>query len=387
MPSSADSSSPPPNYSSLPALLYACSPCLSKANCAANGECHNGFDPSDYFCSTCPSNHFDAGGSCVKCAGDAFGVVAPFLIFGTVALIIVTTVWFLKRLNIIKEHHVNKVFNLNMDTQTKAKQGTTVVQVLSEASKFNNLPYPPWFLSFSLFATLLTMPFQPQLACVTNLNLASYETGVYAFLFVEFNIQSLMRFHSIPFLHKYFSAKTKERCQVLASILATISIVPLLRVALDAPSLISTAFETIVADSDSEDSRYFEVIKGAITDVFISVATAIFIVAFMYFRVETMAWKYSVERLKYMENPEQYASDEDSQLKKGLPFLASFCANYTPRSLFHESKVRMIKVGTLPLSPSSNTISCLHSILFAGDEKENLLLFDSHAYELHRNWS
>ena len=61
----------------------------------------------------------------------------------------------------------------------------------------------------------------------------------------------------------------------------------------------------------------------------------------MYFRVETMAWKYSVERLKYMENPEQYASDEDSQLKKGLPFLASFCTNYTPRSLFHESKVRI----------------------------------------------
>ncbi|GMH87794.1 hypothetical protein TrST_g8517 [Triparma strigata] len=167
-------------------LGYTCSPCPLKANCAANGEYHNGFNSSDYFCSTCPSNHFDAGGSCVECVGGAFGVVAPVLLFGTVVLIIVTTVWFLKRLNIIKEHHVNKVFNLNMDTQTKAKQGTTVVQVLSEASKFNNLPFPPWLLSFSLFATLLTLPFQPQPACVTDIELPSYQIGIFAFLFVEF---------------------------------------------------------------------------------------------------------------------------------------------------------------------------------------------------------
>ena len=96
---------------------------------------------------------------------------------------------------------------------------------------------------------------------------------------------------------------------------------------------------------------------GAIIDGLINGATAIFIAAYMYFRVETMAYKYSVERLKYMENPEQYASDEDSQLKKGLPFLASFCANYTPRSLFHESKVRTREVGTL-LQDRSNTTFC-----------------------------
>ncbi|GMH87797.1 hypothetical protein TrST_g8518 [Triparma strigata] len=148
-----------------------------------------------------------------------------------------------------------------------------------------------------------------------------------------------MRLHSVPLLRNCISTKTKERCQVLASILATISIVPILRVALDAPTLVSTTFETIAADA-----KNFEVIKGAIIDGLINIPVAIFIVAYMYFRVETMAWKYSVERLKYMENPEQYANDEDFQLKKGLPFLASFCANYTPRSLFHESKATRRKI-------------------------------------------
>ncbi|GMH61932.1 hypothetical protein TrST_g1068 [Triparma strigata] len=318
---------------------YTCSPCPSKASCAANGECHNGFKSSDYFCSTCPINHFDAGGSCVKCAGGAFGVVAPVLLFIAVILIIVTTIWFLKRLNITKDHHVNKVFNLNMDTQTKAKQGTTIVQVLSEASKFNNLPYPQWFLSFSLFAILLTMPFQPQPACVTDLNLTSYQNGVATFVFVEFIIQFLMRLHSIPLLRNCISTKAKERCQVLASILATIAIVPILRVALDAPTLLSTTFEKVAANTQN-----FEVMIEAIIDIILNFATAIFIVAYMHFRVQTMAWKYCVERRKYMESPEQYASDEDSQLKKGLPFLASFCANYTPRSLFHESKATRRKI-------------------------------------------
>ena len=160
------------------------------------------------------------------------------------------------------------------------------------------------------------MPFQPQPACVADLNLESYETGVCAFLFVEFIIQFLMRLHSIPLLHNCISSKTKERCQVLASILATVAIVPLLRVALDAPTLLSTSYETIAADP-----KDIEVIIGAVMDIIINLATAIFIVAYMYFRIQTMAWKYSVERLKYMENPEQYASDEDSQLKKGLPSL------------------------------------------------------------------
>ena len=283
----------------------------------------------------------------MKCVGGAFGVVAPILLFGTVVLIIVTTVWFLKRLNVIKEHHVNKVFNLNMDTQTKAKQGTTVVQVLSEASKFNNLPYPQWFLSFSLFATLLTMPFQPQPACVKNFGLASYQNGVLAFLFVEFIIQFLTRLHSTPLLHNRVSSKAKERCQVLASILATIAIVPILQVALDAPATLSSFYKILKANNNGSNEN-IEAIRGALIGIVINIITAIFIVAYMYFRVETMAWKYSVERLKYMENPEQYASDKDSQLKKGLPFLASFCANYTPRSLFHESKVRTIGYNITP---------------------------------------
>ncbi|GMH72016.1 hypothetical protein TrLO_g6950 [Triparma laevis f. longispina] len=49
-----------------------------------------------------------------------------------------------------------------MDKQTKLKQATTVVQVLREASKFNNLPYPQWFLSLSLLGSFFTMPLQPQ---------------------------------------------------------------------------------------------------------------------------------------------------------------------------------------------------------------------------------
>ena len=224
-----------------------------------------------------------------------------------------------------------------MDTQTKAKLFTTVVQVLSEVSKFNNLPYPQWFLSISIFATLFTMPFQPQPACVTAFDLSSYQNGILIFLFVELLIQFLMRLHSIPLLHNRISIKAKERCQVLASVLASIVIIPILRVVLDVPTLASTTYDII-----KNNNTNLEVIKGAIIDCIINIATAIFIVAYMYFRIQTMAWKYSIERLKYMENPEQYASDEDSQLKKGLPFLASFCVNYTPRSLFHESKVRTL---------------------------------------------
>ncbi|GMH60978.1 hypothetical protein TrLO_g13657 [Triparma laevis f. longispina] len=116
---------------------YTCIPCASKANCAANGECHNSFDSSDYFCSTCPGGFFDAGGSFVKCVGGAFGVVAPILL----VLLAFVAYWVLKRRGVLKEHHL-KHFNLNMDKQTKLKQTTTVVQVLSEASKTNNLLYP-----------------------------------------------------------------------------------------------------------------------------------------------------------------------------------------------------------------------------------------------------
>ena len=130
---------------------------------------------------------------------------------------------------------------------------------------------------------------------------------------------------------------------MLASILlATIAIVPILQVALDAPATLSSFYKILEANNNGSNEN-IEAIRGALIGIVINIITAIFIVAYMYFRVQqTTAWKYSVERQKYMEDPEQYASDEDSQLKKGLPFLASFCANYTPRSLFHESKVRTI---------------------------------------------
>ncbi|GMH63186.1 hypothetical protein TrLO_g13813 [Triparma laevis f. longispina] len=40
---------------------YTCLSCPSKANCADNGECRNGFNSSDYFSGTCPDSSFDAG--------------------------------------------------------------------------------------------------------------------------------------------------------------------------------------------------------------------------------------------------------------------------------------------------------------------------------------
>ena len=64
----------------------------------------------------------------MKCVGGVFGVVAPILL----VLLAFVVYWVLKRRGVLKEHHL-KHFNLNM--QTKLKQTTTVVQVLSEASK------------------------------------------------------------------------------------------------------------------------------------------------------------------------------------------------------------------------------------------------------------
>ena len=169
---------------------------------------------------------------------------------------------------------------------------------------------------------------------------------------------------------------------MLASILlATIAIVPILQVALDAPATLSSFYKILEANNNGSNEN-IEAIRGALIGIVINIITAIFIVAYMYFRVQTTAWKYSVERQKYMEDPEQYASDEDSQLKKGLPFLASFCANYTPRSLFHESKVRRREVGALLLDRSNNT-----SLIFAGNKKKNLLLLDSRSYDHDRSWN
>ncbi|GMI17735.1 hypothetical protein TrLO_g14838 [Triparma laevis f. longispina] len=79
-----------------------------------------------------------------------------------------------------------------MDKQTKLKQTTTVVQVLSEASKFNNLPYPRWFISFSLFGSFFTMLFQPHPACLTDFELPSYVNGIIIFITLELLIRFLL---------------------------------------------------------------------------------------------------------------------------------------------------------------------------------------------------
>ncbi|GMH89939.1 hypothetical protein TL16_g11613 [Triparma laevis f. inornata] len=82
-----------------------------------------------------------------------------------------------------------------MDKQTKLKQTTTVVQVLIQ-----HLPYPQWFLSFSIVGNFFTMPFQPQLACLTDYDLASNVNGIVIFLVVELLILFLTNLHSVPFL-------------------------------------------------------------------------------------------------------------------------------------------------------------------------------------------
>ncbi|GMH53680.1 hypothetical protein TL16_g06916 [Triparma laevis f. inornata] len=45
-----------------------------------------------------------------------------------------------------------------------------------------------------------------------------------------------------------------------------------------------------------------------------------------------------------MEDPEAYQIDEKSEQEKGLHYLSAFCNNYTPASLFHESKAISFQV-------------------------------------------
>ncbi|GMI17533.1 hypothetical protein TrLO_g14796 [Triparma laevis f. longispina] len=99
---------------------------------------------------------------------------------------------------------------------------------------------------------------------------------------------------------------------MLAPILVTVAVVPILRVTLEAPALISTAYAKITANPGD-----LMVFKGVVIDLIINVAIAIFIVSFMYCRIERIAWNYSVERREYMANLEAYAN-EKLQLEKGL---------------------------------------------------------------------
>ncbi|GMH62331.1 hypothetical protein TL16_g03454 [Triparma laevis f. inornata] len=348
-----------------------CYPCPSKSNCAAFGACHNGFNPQDYFCSTCPGSSFNTAGSCVDCVGGWFGTFFPILLVTIIAIVIFVVYWVLRRRRLIKEHHL-KHFNLSMDKQTRLKQFTTVLQVLSEASKFNNLPYPQWFLSFSLLGNFFTMPFQPQSACL-HLELPSYANGVVIFFTVELLIKVLKRLHSIPFLGSRISFKTKERCQVLASILATVAIIPILRVSLGVPTLISTSFDRLASSSSDLD-----VYREVIFDGSAHLLAAIVIVTFMYFRIEVNSMKYSAERRNYMEDFEAYDKDEDSQISNFLPFLSSFCANYTPQSSFHESKATRRKIFCYLIPALTSLIElgsgCIYIIISSETNMEGIPL-------------
>lgn len=129
---------------------------------------------------------------------------------------------------------------------------------------------------------------------------------------------------------------------MLASILATAAIVPIIRVSLDVPKLLGASFDDVMTPINDTDDQ--EVTKTIISEVVITIAFITAIISFMYFRIEAMAWRYNIERRNFMKNPEKYDRDEESQLKNILPFVASFCMNYTPDSLFFECKATRRKM-------------------------------------------
>ena len=146
------------------------------------------------------------------------------------------------------------------------------------------------------------MPFQPQPSCLTDINLPSYGKGVAIFLILQLIILFLIKLHSIPILKNYITTNTQVNYQMLASNLASVSILPIMAVTIDAPTLISTSYDKILnSDQDQRVNAGFDVI----TNIVITIGCLIFIVAYMYFIVESNTFAFSEERRKYMENPEE----------------------------------------------------------------------------------
>ena len=329
---------------------YSCSLCPSEENCDKNGMCNNNFDPSNYFCAECLPEHFEAGAQCLKCAGDWFGAILPPLISLLLPVLVYFLIRVMKRFHLIDQQRFNSIQIRSTDAQTRLKQITTLLQVLSEASRFSNFDYPYWFSNFAVLSNFLTVLFQPQPTCIKGFQLPNFAPakGLFFLFLAEFFVQFFSRLHSIPGLRNRVSLKMQERCQVLASMLTIITILPIMQILLNGSKIVSRIFSEVLETIEANDLLIKELIlkitiKTA-RELAISITSAIAISFYMYFRVVTAARQYAIERRKYMENPEEYASDRVSQLKARLPFVASFCANYTPSSLFHESKATSRKI-------------------------------------------
>ena len=89
---------------------------------------------------------------------------------------------------------------------------------------------------------------------------------------------------------------------MFASMLAVVSIGPIMAVTFDAPTLISTSYDKIL---NSDEDQRVNAVFDATTNIVITIGCLIFIVAYMYFIVESNTFAFSEERRKYMENPEK----------------------------------------------------------------------------------
>ena len=147
------------------------------------------------------------------------------------------------------------------------------------------------------------MPFQPQPSCLTDVNLPSYGKGVAIFLIVQLIILFLIKLHSIPILKNYITTNTQVNCQMFASNLALVSVLPIMAVTFDVPTLISTSYD-IILNSGAINERVNAGVD-IITNGLITIGCVIFIVAYIYFIVESNTFAFSEERRKYMENPEE----------------------------------------------------------------------------------
>jgi hypothetical protein len=146
------------------------------------------------------------------------------------------------------------------------------------------------------------MPFQPQPSCLTDVNLPSYGKGVAIFLILQLIILFLIKLHSIPILKNYITTNTQVNCQMFASNLALVSVLPIMAVTFDFPTFISASYDKIL---NIDQDQKMNAIADVITNGVITIGCLIFIVAYMYFIVESNTFAFSEERRKYMENPEE----------------------------------------------------------------------------------
>ena len=122
-------------------------------------------------------------------------------------------------------------------------------------------------------------------------------------MIVQLIILFLIKLHSIPILKNFITTNTQVNCQILASNLVIVSIGPIMAVTFDVPTFISTSYDKIL-NSVAMDEQVNASIDVT-TNVIITTGCLIFIVAYIYFIVESNTFAFSEERRKYMENPEE----------------------------------------------------------------------------------